>query len=187
MPENWVRKLNQLKLWTPGVYTWPEEWGVRVPLVSILTFCIMPNHLHLILKECVEKGIPKFMHKVSMSYSKFINEKYKESGSLFQGAYKSRLVTNDNYLRYLAVYVQVKNPFELHSKGLRDAIKNFDEAYKQAKKYPFTSLSAYASGLSNPILDKNIYEEIFPTPESFKTFAYESMLYKLDIIESCVL
>ena len=127
MPLNWSRTLKQLGLWTPGVYQWPEEWGIRSPLVSVLAFCIMPNHLHLILKECIENGIPNFMHRVSMSYSKFINEKYEESGGLFQGAYKARHLFDDNYLRYAAVYTMVKNPFELEKGGLAHAIKNFDD------------------------------------------------------------
>ena len=187
MPENWVRRLKQDGLWTPGVYSWPEGWGSRIPLVSILAFCIMPNHLHLILKERTEKGIPKFMHRASMSYSKFINEKYDESGSLFQGAYRSRVVRSDADLRNLAVYVQVKNPFELNPKGLRGAIESFDESYEQAKEYPFTSLSAYAGGTSLPILEKDIYGEIFPDSDLFKKHAQETMLFRLELLEACSL
>ena len=187
MPENWVRKLKQLGLWTPGVYSWPEEWVPRAPLVAILAFCIMPNHLHLVLKEKVEKGIPKFMHRVSMSYSKFINEKYTETGSLFQGAYRSCVVTDDAYLRHLAVYVQVKNPFELNPKGLRYAIENFDTSFEEAKTYPFTSVNAYATGKDNPILDKDIYAEMFAQPETFIQLARDTMQYKLDTLDVCAL
>ena len=36
----------------------------RSPLVSVDSFCLMPNHYHLLLKEITEDGISKFMHKV---------------------------------------------------------------------------------------------------------------------------
>ena len=127
------------------------------------------------------------MHRVSMSYSKFINEKYTETGSLFQGAYRSRVVTDDAYLRHLAIYVQVKNPFELNQKGLRYAIENFDASFEEAKTYPFTSVNAYAIGEHNPILDKDIYGEIFVQPETFIQLARDTMQYKLDTLDVCVL
>ena len=83
VPENWFREAE--KIGALNNFTWSKEWGERKPLVSVLAFTIMPNHFHLILKQIVEEGIQQFMHKFTMSYSKFINSKYAESGSLFQG------------------------------------------------------------------------------------------------------
>ena len=178
MPENWKRELEPSLDITP--FQWPDTWEDREPIISILAFSIMPNHLHLMVREIVEGGTSKFMHRVSMAYAKFINEKYNESGSLFQGAFKSRLIKEDNDFRNLAVYIMVKNPFELYHGGLQKAIENFDDAYEQATKDPFNSLGAYASRRSEPILTKDLLGELFETPDSFKEFARESMLYRLD-------
>jgi len=71
------------------------------------------------------------MHKFSMAYAKFINAKYEESGSLFQGPFKSQVVLTDEYLRYLATYVMVKNSLELYPEGgLSGAMQDFDKAYE---------------------------------------------------------
>ncbi len=45
----------------------------RKPLVSISSFCLMPNHYHLLLKEITENGISKFMHKVGTGYALYFN------------------------------------------------------------------------------------------------------------------
>lgn len=183
MPDHWKRYLE-----TSGNlkrFQWPnEEWGERQPIVSILAFNILANHLHLILKEITEGGTSKFMHRASMAYSKFINEKYDESGSLFQGAFKSRVVEEDVDFRNLAVYVMVKNSFESYPGGLQKAIENFDDAYERASKNPFTSLGVYAGTWESPIITKDLLGELFETPDSFKEFARETMLYRLDQLTS---
>ena len=159
MPDNWKRELeisgNSVN------FEWPDAWGERQPIVSILAFSIMFNHLHLIIKEIVEGGTSRFMHRVSMAYSKFINEKYEESGSLFQGAFKSRLIEEDADFRNLAVYVMVKNPFERYPGGLRQAIEHFDDAYERMAGDPFSSLGAYTGRQASPIITKDLLGELF--------------------------
>lgn len=162
---------------------WPDEWSPRQPIVSILAFTLMPNHLHLILKEITPGGISKFMHRTMMSYSKFLNEKYEESGGLYQGTFKSRPILDDFDFRHLATYVMVKNPFELYRGGLKAAIADFDAAYAQAIQYPFTSLADYAGERVLPIITKDLLGELF-SPNSFKEFSRECMLYKLDQLKA---
>lgn len=182
VPENWFREAEKIRVLNKLM--WPKEWGKRTPLVSVLAFTIMPNHFHLILKSVVEEGIQQFMHKFTMSYSKFINSKYAESGSLFQGKFKSVIVDTDEFLRYLACYVMVKNPFELFPGGLPAAANNFDTAWKEAVDYPFSSLADYAGARNSPIVDKNILGEIFPSPDSFINDSKDFMLgQKSDIID----
>jgi len=178
MPDNWRRELEIVG--DPMDLQWLDTWGERDPIVSILAFSIMSNHLHLIIKEIVEGGTSRFMHRVSMAYSKFINEKYGENGSLFQGTFKSRTVEEDFDLRNLAVYVMVKNPFELYPGGLRRAIENFDDAYERASHDSFNSLGVYAGNKDLPIITKDLLGELFETPDSFKEFARETMSCHLD-------
>ncbi len=70
-----------------------ERLEPRKRLVDILAFCLMPNHYHLMLREKTTGGIVKFMKKLNMGYARYVNEKYKRSGALFQGRYKTVLVT----------------------------------------------------------------------------------------------
>lgn len=165
-----------------GEFGRPAHWPAQEPLVKILAWSLMSNHFHLVLKEQIEGGISKFMQQLCGSMSMHFNKKYKESGSIFQSSYRGRTANTrgDEYLRLLAVYVMVKNPFELYSRGLKNAIKNFDIAYTWASTYPFCSLGDYARKKSSPVVSKDIFGDIFDTPEIFRKFAQESMLYKLD-------
>lgn len=175
VPDNWARELEKQGMLAS--LQWPDGWGEKKPLVSILAFTIMPNHFHFMLKEIQEGGIKEFMHKFTMAYSKFINAKYEESGSLFQGPYKSQTVQTDEYLRYLAVYIMVKNTFELYPEGgLSGATDNFDKAYEWAIEYPFTSLGDYAGRRNSPIIEKDILEGLFENSKAFKEFARDCIL-----------
>jgi REP element-mobilizing transposase RayT len=54
------------------------------PLVSIVAYCLNPNHFHFVLKQLVDGGISKFMQKLQGGYTYYFNVKNSRSGSLFQ-------------------------------------------------------------------------------------------------------
>ncbi len=173
--ENWERDTKDL-----GMFTRPPEWPEQNPIVRILCYTLMPNHFHVLIKEIVEGGMSLFMKKIGDSMTGTFNEKYKSKGSIFQGSYKSRTVGDDTYLRYLAVYIMVKNPMELYPKGgLAGAMKNFDDAWEWALSYQFSSLGDYAGkrlGKTSPVIEKDILGEVFANPREFKAFAKEVIL-----------
>jgi putative transposase len=78
-------------------------------LVNFITYCINPNHFHLILEQVANKGVEKFMHKWEMSHSKYINAKYKRSGALFQGKFQAIHIDSNEYLLHLSAYVNLNN------------------------------------------------------------------------------
>lgn len=182
MLPSWVRDVERAG--GMRTFAWPEHWEPRIPLVSILAFTIMPNHLHLVLKEVVDGGLSKFMHRVGMSYSKFINEKYGESGSLFEGTYKSRRIDDEADLQNLMTYTMIKNPFELYPGGLIQACQNFNQAYEHATAYSFTSLAEYLGKTEPAILDHALLRDIGSDPTTFREFSRDAMLYRLEQMNS---
>jgi len=56
---------------------------------TLICYCLMPNHFHLLLKQNGEIGIDKFMLKLMTSYSKYFNTRHKRIGHVFQGRFKS--------------------------------------------------------------------------------------------------
>lgn len=90
--------------------------NLRKPLVDIIAFCFNPNHYHFILRQVREKGIEKFMHRLGTAYTMFFNKKYKRTGALFQGSFKSIYIDSNDYLLYLSAYVN-KNYFIHGYKG----------------------------------------------------------------------
>ena len=80
--------------------------------VELVAFCIMPNHFHLIVKELTEGGIGAYMQRVSVGYTMYFNTKYKTSGHMFQGRYKTVHIEDNDQLLYLSAYIH-RNPREL--------------------------------------------------------------------------
>ena len=76
-------------------------------LVSIIAYCLLPNHFHLVLKQESKDSISKFMQKLGTSYTMYFNAKYKRSGSLFQGKFKANLIDGDFGLPILSVYINL--------------------------------------------------------------------------------
>ena len=151
-------------------FEWPKDWQPRKPMVNIVAFTLMENHFHLLLKEIKEGGISKFMQKLGTGMTMYYNTKYGESGSLFQGSYKARCVDEDLYLKYLSVYIQIKNVFELYPGGLKKAVKEFDKAYGWAINYPYCSLGDFVEVKDRGIINKDIFSEIFSNPKEYKEF-----------------
>ncbi len=74
------------------------------PLMSIIGFCLNPNHFHFILRQLEDGGISKFMQKLLAGYTYYFNAKNSRTGSLLQGTFKSHHVYDDNYFRKLVGY-----------------------------------------------------------------------------------
>ncbi len=63
--------------------------GSTSKLVDFNCYCLNLNHYHYILKQSMDKGIEKFMHRIATGYTMYYNKKHHSNGSLFQGRYKA--------------------------------------------------------------------------------------------------
>ena len=78
-------------------------------LVQIIAYCLMPTHLHFILKQLQENGIAIFICNTLNSYSRFFNLKHNRKGPLWESRFKNVLVENNEQLLHLTRYVHL-NP-----------------------------------------------------------------------------
>lgn len=78
-------------------------------LVEIIAYCIMPTHVHLILKQIKDNGISKFMARVLNGYARYFNTKHKRQGALWAGRFKNVLIKDDIQLLHLTRYIHL-NP-----------------------------------------------------------------------------
>jgi len=169
--DNWFRDLMDEKI--ANTLERSKNWPRKTPLVSILAFTFLDNHFHLLLKEIKNGGIATFMNKIGKGMTQSFNLKYPNNrGSIFQGPYQSRTISTDSYFKCVAMYIMIKNGFEMHPRGYDYAVDNFEKAYDWAKMYPFSSLMDYSGNQDfRQIIDKDLLGEIFPTELSLKSFA----------------
>ncbi len=74
----------------------------------IHAFCLMNNHIHLIIQVDVTP-LSKIIQNLSFRYTRYINTIKNRTGHLFQGRYKAILIDADNYLLQLVRYIH-NNP-----------------------------------------------------------------------------
>ena len=77
--------------------------------LSLLAYCLMPNHFHLLVHQSEGVIIDSFMNSLSTRYSLYFNRKYKRVGPLFQGVYKAVRITSTEQLLYITRYIH-RNP-----------------------------------------------------------------------------
>lgn len=84
-----------------------EEFGDK--LVKIVSYCIMPTHLHFILGEEKERGMSKFMANILNSYTRYFNLKNNRKGPLWESKFKYILIETQEQLLHLTRYIHL-NP-----------------------------------------------------------------------------
>lgn len=73
--------------------------------ISLVAYCLMPNHFHLLIKQRGRTSIDKFMNSLCTRYTMYFNKRYARVGFLYQGVYKAVLISTDEQLLHLTRYI----------------------------------------------------------------------------------
>jgi len=142
--------------------------------VAIYAYCIMDNHIHLVLKAEPD-DLVTFMKKVNGSYALNYNWRKNREGPVFHGRYKSECVEDEQYFWGVLRYLHL-NPVHAHM-------------VKAAQEYKWSSLNDYLLGKSR-LLDESAFQlkrENFSDNKSFlKMHEEEDLNVYLDVEEDLV-
>ena len=97
--------------------------------IEIHHYCLMPNHVHMLLKAVNLDEMAKFSHYVLRRYTYYYCKFHGWAGSLFQKGYKSRPVDKETYLLECGRYIE-RNPVKAGLSSLAQ-----DYAYSSFKFY----------------------------------------------------
>lgn len=73
--------------------------------ITLLAYCLMPNHFHLFIKQKNAQSIDRFMQSLATRYTMYFNRKYKRVGCLYQDIYKAVLIETEMQFLYLSKYI----------------------------------------------------------------------------------
>ncbi len=73
--------------------------------ITLLSYCLMPNHFHFFIKQKNRSAIDSFMNSIATRYTMYFNKKYKRVGSLYQDVYKAVLINNEAQFLHLSRYI----------------------------------------------------------------------------------
>jgi len=113
--------------------------------VEIWAYCLMPNHVHLILKPAHADGLGRAIGEAHRRYTNFINARGRWTGHLFQSRFAS-VVLDDIHLTRAVRYVSL-NPVRAR-------------LVSQPQDWKWSSVRAHLSGVDDvlvtvrPVLDR---------------------------------
>ena len=155
---------NAYRLFHPMMEIRSPSLRQREQIVDIHGWCLMGNHYHLLLSERLENGLSLFLRKLNVGYAMYFNEKYKRSGTLFQGRTKKLRINSDAYFLHILHYIHL-NPLDfLEGAGswreLR--IANEEKAAQHLGEYRWSSYLDYCGQKNFPsVITKELFGDVF--------------------------
>ena len=96
-------------LFLRGLVERTDDNGLRIqPSCLIYSYCLMSNHLHLLVKE-KDEGVSEAVKRIGILYAQYFNRKYERNGHLFQDRFRSEPVNSMEYFVTLIRYIH-QNP-----------------------------------------------------------------------------
>jgi len=156
----------------------------RDKLVEIMEFILMPNHVHLGLKEIRMGGISNFMQKIGSGYSHYFNTRYRRTGHLFQDKFQATRISGDEYLKTVFVYIHA-NPISLIEPGWKEkGVRDVEAAIKFLESYRWSSYMDYIGKKNFPsITDREFMLKAFGGAENAKKFVDTWIRHKHTLAE----
>lgn len=141
--------------------------------LKILSYCIMPDHYHLLIKTPAFDLVSEYINNIQNSYTRYFNLKHKRKGPLWQSRFRRILIDSDSQLLHLTRYIHI-NP-------------TTSKLVMLPEEWQFSS---YKDFISNDYYLKNVLTEIsIRKPNLYKQFVDNQIDYqqKLKVIKRSLL
>lgn len=137
------------------------EEDKRDKLVFVEAFCLMPNHIHLLLKQIQEDGITKYMSKFGTGLGGYINRKHNRKGHVFQGRFLDVAINDDEHLKIIFTYIHTNSVALIEPKWKDLGIRDSERAIQFIENYKWSSYSDYLDKQNFPsVTDRAFVSEV---------------------------
>ena len=133
--------------------------------VELVSFCLMPNHFHLLLYQYDIDGITRLMRSVGTGYSAYFNKRHKRVGPLFQGRYKASPINTQGYWDHISRYIHL-NPLDIG---------------KDYKNYNYSSYRYFIGEAEASWVNHELILDGFASIDEYKNFVEDYVPYKNDL------
>lgn len=106
--------------------------------LDIFHYCLMDNHVHLIVWLCAEHALSKCIKQLNLRYFNYYRKRYGYSGCLWQRRFKSNIIDTGSYLLQCGKYIEL-NPVRARIVSMPD-------------EYRFSSYRYYACGTPDTLI-----------------------------------
>lgn len=141
--------------------------------VKFLSYCVMPDHYHSIIKIMNGNILSKYISDVENSYTRFFNIKSKRKGPLWQSRFKAIRIESNEQLLHVSRYI--------HLNPVTNNLVKVPEDWK---------FSSYRSIITNKNVLKDVLIELsIDSPEQYRRFVTNNADYqrKLKLIKKLMI
>jgi putative transposase len=137
--------------------------------VDILAACLMPNHLHLVVRPQRGEDLARWTHWLFTTHVRRHHKRYETSGRVWQGRYKVFVIQQDDHLLTVLRYVE------------RNALRAM--LVDRAERWPWGSLRWRTDGVS-PL---QLAPSPVPLPANWVEYVNETQTTaELEAVRTCV-
>lgn len=108
---------------------------------AVHAYVLMTNHVHLLITPTAVGGVARLMQSLGRRYVRYVNDRYRRTGTLWEGRYKACLVQNGDHLMHCHRYIEL-NP-------VRAAM------VADPRDYPWSSHRLNADGEPDPLVSQH--------------------------------
>lgn len=121
------------------VYARLNPKGLEKLRVKLISYCLMPNHFHILIKPAKENGITQFISDISNSYTRYFNIKNGRIGRLLQGTFKSKEISSEESLLQVTRYIHL-NPVNSSKTNPDGSLRPEDYSFSSYRDWIIPSL-----------------------------------------------
>ena len=134
------------------IFLWFLLFAMRRYGLRIHAYALMSNHFHLMVTPESDTSLPRAMQSLGRRYVRHFNDSYKRTGTLWEGRYRTAIITDERYWLTCMRYVEM-NP-------VRAGLVTAPEAYR------WSSYRTHAYGVNDPaVVSHPVYDALANTPE----------------------
>ncbi len=122
--------------------------------VEIYAYCLMDNHVHLLLHSSPER-LASFFQSLGTRFVRWYNTKYSRSGHLFQERFHSMIINSQSHFLSALLYI--------HNNPVKANMCRFPSEYN------WSSFNAYY-GRINPLVDVSLAEGMMGGKKNLRHF-----------------
>lgn len=130
-------------------------------IVKFISYCIMPDHYHILVKTQMDNLLSKYMNDLENSFTRYFNIKHNRKGPLWQSAFKFVRIRSGEQLLHVSRYIHL-NP-------------TTNNLVEKPEEWEFSS---YGKFTNNEDLLQKITEIPISNPSKYKKFVEDQIDYQ---------
>ena len=134
--------------------------------LTIIAYCLMPNHYHLLVRLEADGTLSSFIQRVFNSYVQAFNVQENRSGTLFEGRAKIKLIHRNDYFLHIPRYIHL-NPVKA---GL----------VTRPEDWPFSNYREFIGLRKGTLFSPDFVTDNYNSPQTYRAFVEEQIPPKVE-------